>query len=248
MKVSIITVTYNSEKYLETCIRSVLSQTYHDIEYIIIDGSSKDGTKDIIERYKDKLAISISEPDHGIYDAMSKGIKSATGDIIGILNSDDLFENNQVVSTIVKEFEQDRALEIVYGDLLYVLPDSTQTVKRRWISLPYYDKFFDEGHVPPHPTLYLKKGVYQKAGLFNLDYRLAADYEFMLRVFKKHHLRSKYISQYLVRMRLGGATNKNAGNIIKGNTEILRAWKANGLTAPISLMPKRLYRRLIQFI
>lgn len=248
MRVSIITVTYNSEKYLETCIRSVLSQTYHNIEYIIIDGDSKDGTKAIIDRYKDKIAIYVSEPDYGIYDAMNKGIKAATGDIVGILNSDDLFENNQVISNIVGEFTQDGALDMVYGDLLYVLPDSTETIKRKWISRPYYKNFFDEGHVPPHPTLYIKRHIYQKVGLFDLDYRLAADYEFMLRAFKKHNFRSKYISQYLVRMRLGGATNKSAGNIVKGNKEILRAWKANGIAAPLSLMPKRIYRRLIQFI
>nr|WP_067060498.1 glycosyltransferase family 2 protein [Mucilaginibacter sp. L294] len=248
MKISIITVAYNSAKTIEETIRSVLSQDYGDIEYLIIDGKSTDGTLDIINKYKAEISNVISEADEGIYDAMNKGIKVATGDIIGFLNSDDVFENESVLSIIADQFLKKTDTYVVYGDLNYVLQDDLTKVKRRWISMPYYQKFFDDGHVPPHPTLYAKKKVYEIVGHFNTNYKLAADYEFMLRLFKKHNFNSVYIALALVKMRLGGATNKNVSNIIKGNKEILNSWTANNLSLPLTLMPKRVYRRLIQFI
>ncbi len=248
MKISIITVVYNNEATLQQAIESVLNQSYPNIEYVIIDGSSKDNTVSIIESYKNRLGYFISEPDKGLYDAMNKGIQAATGDVIGILNSDDLYQDSTVLSDIVHQFSTNPALDIVYGNLVYVKKDAVDQVVRNWKSKDYYAKFFDDGNVPPHPSLFLRKEVYEKVGLFNLEFKLAADYEFMFRVFKKYDFKSKYIDRLIVKMRLGGETNKSIQNIINQNKEILRAWRHNGLTPPFKLMPLRISKRLVQFI
>jgi glycosyltransferase len=248
MKISIITVVYNNEATIRQALESVLNQSYSNIEYVIIDGKSKDNTVSIIEEYKNKLGYFISEPDKGLYDAMNKGIQAATGDVIGILNSDDLYQDSNVLSDVINQFNSDIDLDIVYGNLVYVKKEEVDLVVRNWKSKDYYAKFFDDGNVPPHPSLFLKKEVYQKAGLFDLEYKLAADYEFMFRVFKKFNFKSKYINRLIVKMRLGGETNKSIQNIINQNKEILKAWKQNGLNPPLLLMPLRITKRLIQFI
>lgn len=248
MKMSIITVVYNNSRTLESAIRSVTTQTYKDIEYIIIDGGSTDGTLDIIKQYEDRLNYWCSEKDHGLYDAMNKGLQKATGEIIGILNSDDLYQDNDVISTVIDQFSKDKSLELLYGDLVYVNEYDVNKVRRKWTSEEYNDSYFERGNVPPHPALFVKAHVYTIAGLFNTEYRLAADYEFMLRVFKKHNFKSKYVKRLMVRMRLGGETNKSLKNIIRGNKEILASWRANGLKAPLRLMPLRFFKKLIQFI
>lgn len=248
MKISIITVVYNNEATIQQAIESVLNQSYPNVEYVIIDGNSRDNTVSIIEAYKNRLGYFISEPDKGLYDAMNKGIQAATGDVIGILNSDDLYQDNTVLSDIVHQFSSDPELDIVYGNLVYVKKDAVNQVVRNWKSKDYYAKFFDDGNVPPHPSLFLKREVYQKVGFFDLEFKLAADYEFMFRVFKKYHFKSKYINRLIVKMRLGGETNKSIQNIINQNKEILRVWKQNGLNPPLRLMPLRIGIRLIQFI
>ncbi|WP_310557768.1 glycosyltransferase family 2 protein [Flavobacterium sp.] len=248
MKISIITVVYNNEATIQQAMESVLNQTYSDIEYVIIDGNSMDKTVSIIETYKNRLGYFISERDQGLYDAMNKGIQAATGDVIGILNSDDLYQDSTVIADIVNQFNLDPDLEIVYGNLVYVKKDAVNQVVRNWKSKDYYSKFFDDGNVPPHPSLFLKREVYQKVGLFDLEFKLAADYEFMFRVFKKHHFKSKYINRLIVKMRLGGETNKSIRNIINQNKEIMQAWKQNGLNPPLKLMPLRISKRLGQFI
>jgi len=248
MKISIITVCYNSAATIEFAINSVLSQTYPAIEYIIIDGGSCDDTIDIIKSFGKSIATVVSEPDNGIYDAMNKGIRSATGDVIGILNSDDLYADNNVINDVMKCFLNDPDLDILYGDLVYVKKKDLTKVVRKWKSKTYYKNFFEDANVPPHPALFLRSCVYQKEGLFDLKYKLAADYEFMLRIFKKHNLKSKYLNRLIVRMRLGGATNKNFKNIFNGNKEILKAWENSGLKVPITLIPLRIIKRLTQFL
>lgn len=248
MKISIITVVYNNEKTIKDALNSVLGQTYKDIEYIIVDGKSNDKTVSIIKEYKNKLGCFISEKDFGIYDAMNKGINAATGDVIGILNSDDLYQDTNVIETVMNQFNQNPSIDIVYGDLVYVKSDNVNKVVRNWKSNPYYNSFFENGNVPPHPSLFVKKSVYEKAGLFNLDFKLAADYEFMLRIFKKYNFNSKYINRVIVKMRLGGATNQSFSNIIRQNIEIINAWNHNELKLPFLLMPLRIIKRLIQFI
>jgi glycosyltransferase involved in cell wall biosynthesis len=248
MKISIITVVYNNERTINDALVSVLGQTYKDVEYVIIDGNSSDKTVQIINNFKDRLGYFISEKDAGIYDAMNKGVLAATGDVIGILNSDDLYQDATVIESVMNQFIQNPTLDIVYGDLVYVKNDNVDKVVRNWISNPYYKNFFENGNVPPHPSLFVKKSVYEKAGLFDLNFKLAADYEFMLRIFKKHNFKSKYINKVIVKMRLGGATNQSFSNIKKQNIEILKAWKHNQLKVPFLLMPLRIIKRLIQFI
>lgn len=247
MKISIITVVYNNHKTIQTAIDSVLGQDYDDIEYMIIDGQSTDGTMDVIRRYGKAISQVISEPDQGIYDAMNKGIARCTGDVIGILNSDDVYADPNVLKEVMQVFAQDPELDMLYGDLVYVKNNDLNQVVRRWTSKSYYPTFFEDGHVPPHPSLFVKREVYQQVGLFNLDMRLAADYELMLRVFKLNRYKSRYINRLFVKMRLGGATNASIKNIVRGNQEILRAWKINNFKAPFLLMPKRMVKRLIQF-
>jgi glycosyltransferase involved in cell wall biosynthesis len=248
MKISIITVVYNNEKTITEAMQSVLLQTYKDIEYVIIDGKSKDNTVGLINESKDKLGYFISEKDNGLYDAMNKGILVATGDVIGILNSDDLYQDLDVIASVMEQFNNDPELDILYGDLVYVKSDDTNKVVRNWKSKSYYKRFFENANVPPHPSLFVRSKVYKEAGLFDLEYKLAADYEFMLRVFKKHNFKSKYINRLIIKMRLGGATNQSLTNIVNQNKEILKSWRNNGLQAPFYLMLLRVFKRLVQFI
>jgi len=246
MKISIITVCFNSSETIKATLQSITSQTYKNIEHIIIDGSSKDNTLEIISAFSSN-SIVISETDNGIYDAMNKGIEMATGNIIAILNSDDIYQDSTVIEDVVTCFINDSVLDIVYGDIVYVNRNDTEKVIRRWKSSSYYPYFFENGNVPPHPALFVKSRVYKEAGLFNLNYNLAADYEFMLRIFKKHQFKAKYLKRLILKMRLGGATNKSFLNIIKGNKEIILAWKNNGLKVPLRLMPLKIIRRILQF-
>jgi glycosyltransferase len=225
----------------------VLSQNYDNLEYIIIDGNSTDSTLEIINKYRNRISKIISEKDNGIYDAMNKGVCLASGDVIGILNSDDYYEDQNVLQDIMTCFESDSELSILYGDLVYVKNNNSNKAVRNWISKPYYKRFFENGNVPPHPTLFVKSSVYKEVGLFDLQYKLAADYEFMLRAFKRNVFKSMYINRLIVRMRLGGATNRSLINILSGNKEIIHAWKNNQLTPPFYLMLIRFYKRMKQF-
>lgn len=247
MKISIITVVYNNEKTIKGAIQSVFSQDYKNIEYIIIDGNSCDDTVKLICEFKEKLGYFISEKDSGLYDAMNKGIRAATGDIVGILNSDDLYQDSGVISAVMKQFNDDLELDILYGDLVYVKSEDISKVIRTWKSKKYYNRFFENANVPPHPSLFVKKRVYDIAGLFDLEYKIAADYEFMLRIFKKHNFNSRYFNKLLVRMRLGGASNASIASVIKQNKEVLNAWKKNNLKSPFYLMPLRVLKKTTQF-
>ena len=200
MKVSIITPTFNSSKTIIDTINSINSQSYDNIEHIIIDGNSTDETVNLCKKYAPNSII-ITEQDSGIYDAMNKGIKRASGEIIGILNSDDFYINEDLISIIAKSFRINKDIKIIYGNLIYVSANNTSISIREWISKPYYDRFFEDSNVPPHPTLFLKKEVYQLVGTFNLNYKLAADYEFMFRLFKLYSFKSLYINMFFVKMR-----------------------------------------------
>jgi len=228
--VSIITTVFNSKETIEDAIQSVLNQSYPNIEYIVVDGGSTDGTIEIINKYENKINKFVSEKDKGVYDGMNRGIKRATGDIIGILNSDDIYASNDVIERVVNEMAENNA-DCCWGDLVYVDAKNTDKVIRYWKSSEYKEGKFKKGWMPPHPTFFVKKWVYQKYGLFNLDFPISADYELMLRFLEKYKIRSCYIPQVLVKMRIGGQSNKSIKNIIKGNIECYRAWKINGLKA-----------------
>lgn len=229
MKVSIITVCYNSAETIEDAIKSVLGQSYLNIEYIVVDGGSTDGTLKILENYKDKIAKIISEKDNGIYDAMNKGVTVATGDIIGILNSDDFYYDNDIIRTIVENMEKN-SIDICWGDLVYVKKDDTNKIVRFWKSSEYKSGKFWRGWHPPHPTFFVRREIYQKYGLFRLDLSVYADYELMLRFLEKYKARSFYIPKILVKMREGGASNwKSPKKILAGIIANYKAFKINGL-------------------
>jgi glycosyltransferase involved in cell wall biosynthesis len=249
LKISIITVCFNSQETILDTILSVQSQSARsNIEYIIIDGGSTDNTLQIIKDNISYVDIFISEPDKGIYDAMNKGIDMANGEIVGILNSDDLYFDKDVIKLIFAEFVKNPMLDIVYGNLVYVDKFNVDKIIRKWISLSNYDRYFENGNVPPHPTLFVKKIIYKHSGKFKLEYKLAADYELMIRFFKLNTYNIVYIPIYMIRMRLGGATNRSFRNIYNGNIEIFKAWSDNNLKIPIYFFPLKFFKRLLQFI
>lgn len=230
MKVSIVTATYNSGKTVRDTIESVLNQTYQDYEYIIKDGGSKDDTLAICREYEPrfngKMRI-ISSRDKGIYDAMNQGFQAATGDVLMLINSDDLFARADAVELAVKAFEEHPEVDGVYADLYYVSQNNINNVVRVWKTGE--QKPMRRGWLPAHPTFYVKRECYEKYGYFNLNYPLAADFELMLRFVEKHHIKLYYLQEHLVRMRLGGATSKNLKNIYKQDVETINAFKENGL-------------------
>lgn len=204
MTVSIITVCYNSAATIEDTITSVLSQDYKNIEYIVIDGGSSDATLDIINKYREQISIVISEPDKGIYDAMNKGIKNATGNIVGILNSDDFYETKDVISEIVNNFDIDT--DIVFGNLIFVKPENIKKITR-FYSLPHFKAWkLRFGWMPPHPATFIKKSVYDKYGLYKINYKISADYEVFVRFLLVNKVNFKHINKILVRMRDGGVS------------------------------------------
>jgi glycosyltransferase involved in cell wall biosynthesis len=192
MKVTIITVTYNSEKYLEDCIRSVMMQDYPEIEHIVIDGKSNDGTLSIIRKYESHISRWVSEADKGMYDAINKGMEMSTGSLIGILNSDDVLSSSDVISTIVKAFE-DEGVDSIYGDLEYVDPDNLNSVHRIWKGKPFQRNLFHFGWMPAHPTFYFKKDIFEKFGGYENHFFSAADYELMSRYLYRFKISSFYI-------------------------------------------------------
>ena len=227
IKVSIITATYNSAKTISDTLNSIINQSYLDIEILIIDGKSNDNTLDIINSIKHKKKIRIfSEPDKGIYDALNKGVKLATGEIIGFVHSDDLLADNQIISKIANQFEKEN-IDGVYGDLQYVDKDNIGKVIRYWRSCDFKSSSLRKGWMPAHPTLFLKKEVYIRHGNFNLIYKIAADYDFILRVFKDNTLNFIYLPKIIMKMRVGGASNKNLKNIIQKTKEDYKAITSN---------------------
>lgn len=232
--VSIITVVYNSRSTIVQNLNSVISQTYPHIEHIIIDGASTDGTLQLIDKVKKKVTKLISEPDKGIYDAMNKGLSLAGGEIIGFLNADDAYYDETTISTVVSEMEKTGS-DSCYGDLIYVARKDPSKVIRYWKSYPFDPRFFHRGWHPPHPTFFVRRWVYEVYGGFNLQFRIAADYELMLRLLLKHRISTHYIPRVLVKMRTGGISNRNPLNILKANLECYKAWRYNGLPADLLL-------------
>lgn len=230
MKISIVTPVYNRQNCIEDCIKSVINQSYSDIEHIIIDGKSTDGSKAIIESYKNRLGYYISEKDNGIYDALNKGIKKATGDIIGILHSDDLFFCPNSLSQVAEAFTFSGA-DIVYADGLYVDREKTEQIKRIYPSVPFQKKFLTYGWIPLHTTIFVKREIFEKYGLYNSSYSIASDYDISLRWFNNENIKKYYLKEWLVRMRLGGCSTspKLQWQKSKQDLEIIRQHKLKGL-------------------
>jgi len=305
MKLSIITVCYNSAATIREAVDSVLSQQGVELEYIVIDGGSTDGTVEILKGYGERIATLVSEPDQGIYDAMNKGVALATGEVVGILNSDDFYADTTVLAEVMAAFEGEGTMNIerrtsnvdrrtsnverrtsnveqratnverrtsnierrtsnveqraanneqtaapaacVYGDLDYVAADDTERVVRAWRSKPYVAGAFRRGWHPAHPTFFVSRSVYERVGSFNLDLKIAADYEFMLRVLEREQAKAVYVPRVLVKMRLGGASNASIKNILEANLQCWKAWRINGLGwSPLPIVAKPL-SKLKQF-
>lgn len=245
-KVSIVTVVYNNKSTIEDAILSVLNQDYPDIEHIIIDGGSTDGTLEVLERYRERLARVVSEPDKGIYDAMNKGVHLASGEIVGILNSDDLYSDPGVISKIVSSLEASGS-DAVYADLKYVDHSDLNKVLRVWKAGKYSRRKFLYGWMPPHPTFFVKRSMYLKHGVYKTDFRNSGDYELMLRMLFKHNISVVYLPEFLIKMRAGGVSNSTLRNRMRANAEDRRAWEINGLTPLFFTTWLKPIRKLGQF-
>lgn len=239
MKISIITASFNCEDTIKNCIESVISQENANIEHIIIDGASKDKTLEIINSYSSKISKIISEPDSGIYDALNKGILNSTGDIIGFLHADDFFYDKNIISEIAKTFENSNA-DSVYGDLLYVSKYDTDKIIRYWKSGKFSFSKIKKGWMPPHPTFFVRRNIYEKYGIFDTEFKISADYDIILRFLGKFKISTVYMPKIFTKMRVGGQSNKSIRNIILKMKEDLKALKKNRLGSPLTILLKNI--------
>jgi glycosyltransferase len=258
MKISVIIAVYNGAKTIRDTIDSILMQQNVDVECIVIDGGSKDQTVEIAKSYGNKIATIVSESDKGMYDAMNKGIKLATGEIIAILNADDMYEDARVLEKVAAAFQgqptknqngtqqQNKTIGCVYGNIRYVDQHDTHKIKRTWISREYAPGLFKKGWHPPHPAFFVRKNIYETFGTYRTDLSISADYEMMLRLLEINHVPSVYIPEFLVRMRDGGMSNKSFKNIFKANMQVLRAWKINGRPVPYQIFLLKPFSKLRQ--
>ena len=229
MRISVITVSFNSAATIVDTVESVLGQTGVNLEYIVMDGGSTDATLEKLAPYREEIDILVSEADAGMYDAMNKGIARASGEVVAILNSDDVYADAKVLARVAEQFYEAK-VDCVYGDLHYVSEDLSRVV-RDWQSGDYAPGRFRRGWHPPHPSFFVRRELYKKFGDFRTELRIAADYEFMLRVLHKHQCPVSYLPEVLVKMRTGGASNRSALNVLKANQECYQAWRMNGYGA-----------------
>ncbi len=247
MLISLITVCFNSVNTIEETIHSILQQSYPAIQYIVIDGGSTDGTLSLLEKYRDKIDILISEPDQGIYDAMNKGIKHAKGEVVGLLNADDIYADSEVITKVVNAF-QDPSLEAFFADLVYFQDKDTDKIVRYWKSSSYHPGLFAKGWAPAHPTFFVRRKVYAEYGTFNTQMKMGNDVELMMRFLEKYKIKSCYLPNILVKMRLGGVSNRGIKNIIVQNQAILAAAREMGIkVSPWQFWTRKIISRFSQF-
>jgi glycosyltransferase involved in cell wall biosynthesis len=247
MNLSIITVCLNSVETIASTLESIGSQSHREIEHIVVDGASSDGTLELVRKSSPPVARLISEPDRGLYDAMNKGIAAANGDYVGFLNSDDVYADPDVLARVAKVLESS-PVDAVHGDLLYVSATDTGKVIRYWKSKAHRPGAFEAGWHPAHPTLFVRTGLLRELGGFDTSYRYHADFDLMVRLFIERRISSAYLPEVLVRMRMGGQSNRSIGNIIRGNRESYRIARRSGIaTSPLWLARKLCYR-IPQFI
>jgi glycosyltransferase len=249
MTISIITAVFNASKTIEACIQSISSQTYPDLEHIIVDGGSTDRTLEIIEKvmnhespvtnHQTRVPRVISEPDNGIYDALNKGIRMAAGDLVGFLHADDIYASDSVIEKVAEVMKQNNS-DSCYGDLLYVDKNDTNRTIRYWKSSPFASTLLKKGWMPPHPTFFVRRKAYEKYGLFDTSFKIAADYELMLRFLAHHKISTCYIPEVLVKMRMGGASNRSLQNLFRKSSEDYRAMKMHQVGGLASLLRKNL--------
>jgi glycosyltransferase involved in cell wall biosynthesis len=250
MKISIITVTFNSAETIRDTIESVISQSYTDVEFIVKDGGSKDNTLEIVKGYSDvfgsRLKI-ISEPDEGIYDAMNRGISVASGDVVGILNSDDMLYDEHILADIAHTFTE-YGVDCVYGDLVFVKETDTNSVVRTWTGSQYRRNSFSKGWAPAHPTFYVKRECYEKYGMYDVTMKVSADFDLMMRFLEKNKIRNKYMRRNFVKMRYGGESTGSLKNVYKGNKNIQKAFEKNDVEMPKLYYLRRLTPKLVNLI
>lgn len=247
MKVSIVTVCFNSAETLRDTIESVQNQDYPDIEYIIIDGGSSDGTLEVVEEYKDRISVLVSEPDEGIYDAMNKGIRLATGDVVATLNSDDFYADKSSVKKLVSCMEETGA-ETVFADLVLVEPTDSENIVRYYRSSHFHPEKLRYGWMPAHPTFLAKRALFDKWGLYSLNYRIASDFEMMVRLLYKAKVSYAYLPEVVVKMRAGGVSTSGLRNSWLLNNEIVRACRENGLKTSLPRVLMKLPAKLLEYI
>jgi glycosyltransferase involved in cell wall biosynthesis len=251
MKISVITVTYNSAATVRDTIESVLSQKYQDYEYLVIDGGSKDNTVDIIKEYEPKFEGRmrwISEKDKGMYDGINKGIRMATGDVVGIINSDDFYHRTDIFDVIAKSFEENLGIQAIYGDVRFVNPDNLEKTVRYYSSKHWKPWRFRFGFMPAHPTFFTYKENFEKYGYYQYDYHIAADYELLIRHLYTNHVPAKYVPLDFMKMRTGGrSTNGWKANVLL-NKEIVRACKENGIWTCMPLLFLKYFIKVFELI
>lgn len=246
MKISIITVVFNAEQFIQNCIESVIYQSYPNIEYIIIDGKSTDGTLNIIKNYSTQVSKIISEQDEGLYDAINKGISLATGDVVGLLNADDMLVDKEIIAQVVRAFTAHPEVDAIYGDLNYIHPLS-HAIVRKWRSKKANQHDIKKGWMPAHPTLYIRKSLFEKYGSYSLDLGTAADYDLMLRYFYTHQLKALYLPVLMVNMRLGGLSNKSLLSLWRAMKNDYKALKINQVPYPAAVVIRKKLNKLNQF-
>jgi glycosyltransferase len=245
LKISVITAVYNRIATIGDALESVRAQTWQDVQHVVIDGASTDGTLELLQARRDEIAVLVSEPDNGIYDALNKGIARATGDVIGLMHSDDLYADQSVLADVAAALDDPKA-DAVYGDLEYVAQDDTSRVIRRWRSGAYSPELLHRGWMPPHPTLYLRRQVIERWGAFDASYRIAADYDAVLRYFGRGGIRPAYVPRVLVKMRVGGESNRSVGRMMRKSKEDYTALRRNQIGGLVTLARKN-FSKLGQF-
>lgn len=248
MKISVITVTYNSCNTILDTIRSVVAQDYPSVEYIVVDGNSKDSTVEIIQQHSSAISMWVSEPDFGLYDAINKGIRMSTGDIVGILNSDDYFYDQHVLSRIAKAFETDVNLEATIGDIVFVKNTIGDQVIRRYSARSWNPSMFARGYMPPHPSFFVRRVLFEKLGFYRTDYKIAADYELLIRFLLNNKINWKYLPLITTKMRMGGASTKGIKSLITLNQEIYRACRENGVYTNYAMIYSKYLFKPFEFI
>jgi glycosyltransferase involved in cell wall biosynthesis len=246
MKVSIITTTYHSAATLRDTMESVKAQDHPDIEHILVDGRSTDATVPLIKSYP-HVAKYVSEEDQGLYDAINKGIRMSTGDIVGILNSDDFFPDSTVISSIVNAFEKE-GVDAVYGDIAFVKPENIRKIVRYYSSRKFHPGKFAKGYMPAHPSFYAKRSCFEKLGLYQLDYKIAADFELLMRFFMNKNIRTSYLNKVIVYMRTGGVSNKNVLSRYTLNKEIIKACRENGVKTNMLRVSLKYLSKVFEYI
>ena len=247
MKISLITVAYNSSATIRDTIESVLAQDYRDVEYIVVDGASKDNTVEIIKSFGPRISNWISEPDQGIYDAMNKGVRLATGDVIGMINSDDFYYDETILSQVARAFE-DESVDAVFGNLIFVDPKDLKKTVRSYSSKDWHPGKFARGFMPAHPTFFVRRKYYEQFGLFKTDYKIASDYEMLIRLLYVHKLNYRYLPLTMVVMRKGGVSSNGIKSNIILNNEIKRACNENGIRTNLPLIYLKYFTKIFELI